>query len=289
MPKKKVCSFFNCVTLAFDALGYAWQRTHMGITRMRLLTLLSLLLATHVAIAAPVEKPLSFTIDGTEFAGSLIFDDAKPASRAMLLVPNWMGINEANLRQAREIAARGYTVYVVDMYGKDVRPTNMEEAGKAAGALKAATEAMRARINAALVTLLGQTHTPVSIESTGAIGFCLGGTVVLELARSGARLPAVVSFHGGLGTGAKASADALHSKVLVLHGADDPYVPKAEVDAFEVEMREAKADWQLVSFGGAVHSFTDVDANMKGQAEYNETVARRAYGMMDDFFAETLD
>lgn len=261
----------------------------MGIVQMRLLTLVSMLLAPHLAVAAPVEKPLSFKIDGTEFAGTLLFDDAKPASRAMLFVPNWMGINAGNLRQAREVAARGYTVYVVDMYGKDLRPTNMEEAGKASGAVKGDTDAMRARINAALVTLQGQSHAPVNPESTGAIGFCFGGTVVLELARSGAKLPAVVSFHGGLGTGAKAGADKLHSKVLVLHGADDPYVPKPDVDAFEVEMREAKADWQLVSFGGAVHSFTDVDANMKGQAEYNETVARRAYRMMDDFFAETLD
>jgi dienelactone hydrolase len=252
----------------------------------RLLTVASLVLSS-AAFAATDEKPLSFAIDQTTFAGTLIYDKDQPAPRAMLLVPNWMGINEANLNQAREIARRGYTVYVVDMYGETVRPDSMQAAGQASGAVKGDTEAMRQRINAALQTLLNQPHAPVKLESTGAIGFCFGGTVVLELARSGAKLPAVVSFHGGLGTGAKASAP-LSAKVLVLHGADDPYVPKPEVDAFEVEMREAKADWQLVSFGGAVHSFTDVGANMKGQAEYNEVVARRAYGMMDNFFAETL-
>ncbi len=254
---------------------------------MRTLLPAVLTFACQMAVAAPAEKALSFKIDGTEFAGTLIHDPDKPAPRAMLLVPNWMGINAANLKQAHEIAARGYTVYVVDMYGKDVRPTSMEEAGKASGAVKGDTEAMRTRINAALTTFLGQDHAPVNLTSTGAIGFCFGGTVVLELARSGASLPAVVSFHGGLGTGAKAGSNVT-AKVLALHGADDPYVPKAEVDAFEAEMRAANVDWQLVSFGGAVHSFTDVDANMKGQAEYNATVANRAYNMMDDFFAETL-
>lgn len=98
----------------------------------------------------------------------------------------------------------------------------------------------------------------------------------------------VVSFHGGLATTAPASGDTLKAKVLVLHGADDPYVPAKEVDALQAEMRAAKADWQLVSFGNAVHSFTDVDANMAGQAQYNADVARRAYAMMNDFFGETL-
>jgi dienelactone hydrolase len=250
--------------------------------------LFAALLASSPAHATLVDMPLSFKIDSTEFAGVLIHDDAKPANRAMLLVPNWMGINEANLRKAREIAGQGYTVYVVDMYGKAVRPANSDEAGKASGAVKGDMVAMRNRINTALETLLTQDQVPVKREHTGAIGFCFGGTVVLELARSGAQLPAVVSFHGGLGTEGAASADTLKAKVMVLHGADDPLVPPAEVAAFEAEMRAAKADWQLVSFGNAVHSFTDPGANWKGTAEYNPVVARRAFAMMEDFFGETL-
>lgn len=248
----------------------------------------AVLLASSAAQAALVDTPLPFTVGDTEFASVLIHDDAKPASRAILLTPNWMGINAANLRQAREIAARGYTVYVVDMYGKDVRPTTPEQAGKAAGAVKGDVPALRARINTALATLLGQDTVAVDGQRVGAIGFCFGGTVSLELARSGAAVAGVVSFHGNLGTPQPASADSLKSKVLVLHGADDPWVPPAEVDALQKEMRAAKADWQVVSFGNAVHSFTDVDANMPGQAQFNADVARRAYAMMDDFFAETL-
>jgi dienelactone hydrolase len=244
--------------------------------------------ATSAAHAALVDTALPFTIDGTEYASVLIHDDAKPAARAILLVPNWMGINEANLKQARLIAGMGYSVYVVDMYGASVRPKNADEAGKAAGGVKGDLPAMHARIGMALEMLTGQDKVTIDPKRIGAIGFCFGGTVALELARSGAPIAGAVSFHGNLGTTQPATADTLKSKVLVLHGADDPWVPAAEVDAFQAEMRAARADWQLVSFGNAVHSFTDVDANMPGQAQYNASVARRAYAMMNDFFAETL-
>lgn len=252
---------------------------------MNLLSVLlpSMILASSVGHAALVETPLPFKVGEAEFASVLIHDEGKPATRAILLTPNWMGINAANLRQAR-----GYTVYVVDMYGKDIRPTNSTEAGKAADAVKDDTPALRARINQALATLLAQKQVAVDPKRIGAIGFCFGGTVSLELARSGAAIASVVSFHGGLSTEQPASADSLKAKVLVLHGADDPYVPATQVDALVKEMRAAKADWQLVSFGNAVHSFTDVDAKLTGEAEYNADVARRAYAMMDGFFGETL-
>ncbi len=257
------------------------------------MSLLRTLLATALfgsvtAHAALVDKPLSFTVDKQEYAGVLIYDDAKAAERSLLMVPNWLGINAANLEQARLVAGRGYTVYVVDMYGAANRPTSMQEAGAAAGAVKKDIPAMRARINTALDTLLKQADVKVNPKLVGAIGFCFGGTVVLELARSGAAVPGVVSFHGGLGTTQAADAASLSSKVLVLHGADDPNVPPPEVQAFESEMRAAKADWQLVSFGGAVHSFTDVDANTEGRSKYHPVVAKRAYKIMDDFFGEIL-
>lgn len=245
-------------------------------------------LGSSVAQAALVDTPLSFNIGDTEFAGVLIHDDAAPAKRSLMMVPNWMGIDAGNLDQARLIAGRGYTVYVVDMYGKSVRPKNADEAGAAAGAVKGDLPAMHLRIQTALNTLNTQDTVTVDRKRLGVIGFCFGGTVALELARTGADIPAVVTFHAGLGTTAPATADALKAKILALHGADDPYVPAKEVEAFQAEMRAAKADWQLVSFGNAVHSFTDVAANMAGQAQYNPDVARRAYAMMDDFFAETL-
>jgi len=268
-----------------DTLRPPLQENLMNLPR---LAVLAASLCTSIAHAALVDKPLSFSIDTTEFAGVLIHDDAAPAARSILLVPNWMGINSGNMEQARLIANRGYTVYVVDMYGKSVRPSNSQEAGQAAGAVKGDLLSMHARIKTALQTLIEQKEVKVDPARIGAIGFCFGGTVALELARSGATIPAVVSFHGGLATTMPASADQLKAKVLVLHGADDPYVPAPEVVDFQTEMRAAKADWQLVSFGNAVHSFTDPDAKMAGQAQYNADVARRAYAMMDDFFAETL-
>ena len=257
---------------------------------MRLTTLLfaAITLGSATAHAALVDKPLSFSIGDTEFAGVLVFDDANPAKRSLLMVPNWMGIDAGNLEQARLIAGRGYTVYVVDMYGKAVRPKNADEAGTAAGAVKADLPAMHTRIQTAMKTLNEQDAVTVDPQRLGAIGFCFGGTVALELARSGAAIPAVVTFHAGLATTGPATAETFKAKVLALHGADDPYVPAKDVEAFQTEMRAANGDWRLVSFGTGRHSFTDVSANMAGQAQYNADVARRAYAMMDDFFAETL-
>jgi dienelactone hydrolase len=122
-------------------------------------------------------------------------------------------------------------------------------------------------------------------KNLGAIGFCFGGTSVLELARDGAPVKGVVSFHGGLDSPEKYDARKVQSSILALHGADDPYVPAKEVDSFQTEMRSNKLDWELVSYGNAVHSFTDVDAKAKGQADFNEKVANRAYARMREFFA----
>ena len=121
-----------------------------------------------------------------------------------------------------------------------------------------------------------------------AIGYCFGGTTVLELARSGADIAGVVSFHGGLSSPTPGDAKNIKAKVLALHGADDPNVPPKEVAAFEDEMRQAGVDWQLVAYGGAVHSFTDWNAgndNAKGAA-YNERADRRSWEAMKQFFAE---
>ncbi|MGB7388134.1 MAG: dienelactone hydrolase family protein, partial [Pseudomonas neustonica] len=182
-----------------------------------------------------------------------------------------------------------YVVFVADMYGKDIRPQNADEAGAAATVVRSDRPLMRHRVNAALDVLREQAKkVPLQTDNLVAIGFCFGGGTVLELARSGTEIKGVVSFHGNLDTPEPADADAIKMPVLVLHGADDPFVPQEQVLAFEDEMRNAKADWQLFSYGGAVHSFSDPYAKMTGKAEYHPQVAQRAFGAMRQFFNEVL-
>jgi dienelactone hydrolase len=242
------------------------------------------------AAAKPVQKPVVYELEGTKFEGVLVYDDAVKTPRpGLVLVPNWLGINEPNLKQAATVAGKQYIIFVADIYGQAVRPKNTEEAGKAAGAVKGDRNLLRARMNKGLEVLRTEGKAVgLDAKKLGAIGFCLGGTSVLELARSGAPVAGVVSFHGGLDAPIPATEGAITAKVLALHGAEDPFVPATEVKGFEEEMRKAKADWELVSYGGAVHSFTDVDANAAGQAQYNAKVARRAYLAMNDFFAEAF-
>jgi dienelactone hydrolase len=257
----------------------------------RLISLFAVGAASLSALAAPTTAVITHSLDGVKFESQLIVPEgATGAQRALVMVPNWMGIDQNNINQAQLIANRGYVVLLADVYGKTVRPKNGEEAGKAAGALKAGDRAaLRARMAAALELLNSESKKRgLALKGVGAIGFCFGGTSVLELARAGSSVNGVVSFHGGLDTAQPAQKGTLNARVLALHGADDPYVPRPQVQAFEDEMRAANADWQLVSYGGAVHSFTDVEAKAKGQAEYNAAVARRAYAAMDDFFAEVI-
>jgi dienelactone hydrolase len=251
----------------------------------RALVLLTLSLP---AMAAITTKKVPYELDKTKFEGVLVYDDAKKGLPGLVLVPNWMGITDANVKQAELVAARGYVVFVADMYGTTGRPKNPDEAGKAAGAVKGNRPMMRNRVKKALEVMLAQKAVALDDKRLGAIGFCFGGTGALELARSGAKLAGVVSFHGGLGSPTPDDAKNITAKVLALHGADDPFVPAEEVTGFEAEMRAAKIDWQLVSFGNAVHSYTDVDANMPGKAMHNPLVAARAYAMMDTFFAEAF-
>ncbi|SEL62952.1 Dienelactone hydrolase [Stigmatella aurantiaca] len=242
------------------------------------------------AAAKPVQKPVKYELDGTKFEGVLVYDDSVKKPRpGLVMVPNWLGINEATLKMATNVAGKQYIVFVTDMYGEAVRPKNQQEAGQAAGAVKGDRKLMRARVNKGLELLRAEGKAAkLDDKKVGAIGFCFGGTSVLELARSGANVAGVVSFHGGLDAPAPAAENALTAKVLALHGADDPFVPATEVKGFEDEMRKAKADWELVSYGGAVHSFTEPEANAPGQAQYNAKVAKRAFQAMNNFFAEAF-
>lgn len=238
-----------------------------------------------------VTRIVDYQIDGESYQGMLVYDEAATQPRpGLLMVPNWMGVTENAANKAYRAAGSDYVVFVADLYGKDIRPADAKQASEAAGVVRGDRALMRKRINAALEVFKAEAGELLEPARMGAIGFCFGGTAVLELARSGTAIGGVVSFHGNLDTPDTADAGAIQTPLLVLHGADDPYVPPEQVAAFENEMREANvSDWQLISYGGAVHSFTDPTANMPGQAQYDERTAARAFNQMRMFFNETLD
>lgn len=234
-----------------------------------------------------VTEPVRYTLAGTEFESLLIHAGAEAAPRpGIVMVPNWMGINEASLALARKIAADGHVVLLADMYGAAVRPADAREAAAAAGSVLGDRALARERINRALQALADSAGDRLLPGQVAAIGFCFGGTSVLELARSGADVAAVVSFHGDPSPVAPIDGAGIRAAVLVLHGADDEAVPAAGLRGFEQEMREAGADWMLASFGGAVHCFAEPEARHPPNCLYHPTAARRAFALMQAFLAE---
>ncbi len=257
---------------------------------MRTLLAIALLGLSASVFAKPVAEPVSWNHGGTDFDGYLVYDDGDSDKRpGLVMVPNWMGVNDSAIAKARQIAGDDYVVLLVDMYGRGLRPADADEAGKAAGAVYADREALRGRINAALGVLAASAgRTPLDATKLGAIGFCFGGAVVLDLARSGADIAGAVSFHGNLSTTIPAKAGDVKASLLVLNGADDTYVPAEQISTFQKEMTDANADWQFVNYSGAVHCFAEADANSPG-CQYDPRAAKRAYAAMETFLDERFD
>ncbi|MBB5351427.1 dienelactone hydrolase [Haloferula luteola] len=246
------------------------------------------LLASASCMAALVENPVTYDDHGTELEGFHVYDDAIDGPRpAVLIVHQWTGLTDYEKGRARQLAELGYNVLAADIYGKGIRP-QPPESGKVAGTYKGDRALYRSRLTAGLDVLKADERTLP--DQVAAIGYCFGGTGVLELARSGADLAGVVSFHGGLDAaeGFLADSDTLKAKILVCHGAEDPHVPSSQIQDFHHEMEQAGADWLMVSYGHAVHAFTQPGAGndpSKGAA-YNEAADRRSWQQMKDFFAE---
>jgi len=256
---------------------------------MRLLT--SLLAASSLitgAHAALVEEAVTYQQGTATLEGFHVYDDAVKGKRpAILVIHQWTGLGDYEKRRSRMLAEMGYNVFAADIYGQGIRP-QPPEAGKEAGKYKGDRTLYRARLAAGLDWLKADERTDGS--KLAAIGYCFGGTGVLELARAGTPIAGVVSFHGGLDSvpGMAAEAAKIPAKVLVLHGADDPFVPAQDVTAFQNEMTDAKAKWRAVYYPGAVHAFTQKEAgndNSKGAA-YNEAADRQSWTEMQSFFAE---
>ncbi|WP_426142738.1 dienelactone hydrolase family protein [Pseudomonas sp. DWP3-1-2] len=234
-------------------------------------------------------SPVVYQIDGQPYESRLVFDSGDASSRpGLLMAPNWMGVSEGAEKIAQSVAEQGYVVLLVDLYGQGTRPQNNDEAGAAMMPLKNDRAELRKRMQAALEQLLSQTDAPVDADRVATFGFCFGGCCSLELARTGANLKAAVSFHGTLDTPDPADAKHIKGSVLVLHGASDPLVPKEQLPAFEDEMNAAGVDWQLTSYGGAVHSFTDPLAQTPGMMMYDAKTAKRAFASMHNLLDEVF-
>ena len=230
---------------------------------------------------------VDYVAGDTKLEGYLAYPDGPATKRAAVVVfHDWMGLGPNTKMRADMLAKLGYVTLAGDLYGKGVRPANAAEAGKLAGQYKADRATLRGRARAALDVLVATGK--VDPAKVAAIGYCFGGTAALELARSGAPLAGTVSFHGGLSTPSPDDAKNIKGRVLVLHGADDPFVKPEEVAGFETEMRAAKVDWTFVAYGGAVHAFTVEAAGndpSKGAA-YDAKADRRSWEAMRGFFGE---
>lgn len=252
--------------------------------------LLTLIFVPTTVWGGLVENPVEYEHEGTVLEGFHVYDDAVKGKRpAVLIVHQWTGLTDYEKGRGRMLAELGYNVFALDIYGKGIRP-RPPAAGKEAGKYKGNRDLYRGRLMAGLDLLKKDERT--AVDKIAAIGYCFGGTGVLELARSGAELAGVVSFHGGLGAGeGKAAAkDGVKARVLVCHGADDPFVKADEVMGFWKEMREAKVDWKFVAYSGAVHAFTQKmagDDPARGAAYHAEADAR-SWEEMKNFFEEVL-
>jgi dienelactone hydrolase len=254
---------------------------------------MKIMIPTLLALAGTVSvhaKIVTQTVDykqgDTTLEGYIAYDDSISGKRpGVLVVHQWLGLTDYEKHRAEQLAQLGYVAFCADIYGKDIRPKNAGEAGAEATKYKTDRALLRARVNAALDVL--DKNELVDPNRVAAIGYCFGGTTVLELARSGADIAGVVSFHGGLDSPTPADGKNIRGKVLVLAGADDPFQKPEDLTAFESEMRDNKVDWQIVFYGGAVHAFTQPNPGfVNAGAKYNEKADKRSWQAMKDFFVE---
>jgi dienelactone hydrolase len=248
------------------------------------LLVLALLSMAGLSQARLVTKNVLYRDGGTVLEGYMAYDDSKARRPCVILVHDWTGLDAYEKGRADQLAKLGYTVLAADIYGRGVRPKDVKGYQTESGKYSADRTLTRRRIFAALKYASGQVQ--VDKKRIAAIGYCFGGMVVLELARGGAPVDAVVSFHGNLSNPTPSEARNIKTQVLVLHGAADPFVPKQQVAAFEKEMKAAKKPYKLVAYPGAVHSFTLKHAgnNPKSGAAYHAEADKKSWAEMMAFF-----
>lgn len=220
--------------------------------------------------------------------GHLAYDDATDAKRpAVIVVHEWWGNNDYSRWRAEQIAGLGYVGFAIDMYGDGRTTTDPKQAAQWSAEIRNDPQLALARFQAAMHALKAQPM--VDGDRIAAIGYCFGGSVVLNMARANLPLVGVVSFHGSLAGGDAVPAN-IKPKILVCNGADDSFVSTQEIAAFMDEMRKANADWQFINYGGAVHSFTNPNADKAGirGVSYNKNADQRSWGAMKAFLIEVF-
>ena len=245
------------------------------------------------ANAAIKEVPVTYSDGEATLKGFVVYDDASTAKRpGIILVHEWWGITPHIHNQAKKFAEQGYTAFIADMYGDAKTADNPKDAGALSGSVMKDPAVMAKRFNAARAELAKQDS--VNPQKVGAVGYCFGGAVVLNMARTGADLAAVAGFHSSLGLNTPAPAPgAVKAKILVLNGADDPFVKREQYDAFKKDLDAAKANYRVIEYPGAVHAFTNPDATAMGQKfnlplKYDAKVDQEAEAEAAKFFATNL-
>ena len=249
------------------------------------------------AIAASAQgeirgEPVEYSAGGTTMKGYLAYDDGHSEKRpGILVVHEWWGHDEYARRRARMLAELRYVALAVDMYGEGKKAQHPDDAAKFSGEIRKNMDLGRERFLAARKVLQGHRFTDPG--RIGAIGYCFGGSVVLQMARDGMDLEGAVSFHGGLTTTSPAKPGAVKARVLVLTGGDDKFAPPGQVEDFQKEMKAARADFRVVSYPGALHGFTNPDAD--GYAKkfnmpigYNADADAKSWSEMQKFFKEVF-
>lgn len=236
----------------------------------KLITLLVFCLISFSATAGIKTEEIKYTVDGKEFTGFMAYDKAKDKRPGILVVHEWWGHNDYARKRAKMLAKLGYTAFALDMYGTGVLAEHPDDAKKFMNATFADFANLKKKFETAHNLL--KNHKTVDSNKTASIGYCMGGGINMAMARAGVNIDGIIVVHGSLGTKTPAKPGDIKAKILVLNGADDPFVPAEQVAAFEKEMKAAQVDYKLFNYKGAKHSFSAKHADKKGK-KYNLPLA----------------